>query len=73
MHPRNLLIITLFALCHVQLSGQALTNALPASSQQPSVSIADPTDSAAAQLPDDFEGLRRAGGAYRVSLGLEPS
>ena len=30
MRPRNLVIITLFALCHLQLSGQALTNALPA-------------------------------------------
>jgi LPS-assembly protein len=53
MHPRNLVIITLIALCHVQLSGQALTNALPASPQQPSVVIADPTDNAAVQLPDD--------------------
>ncbi len=32
MRPRNLVIITLLALCHLQLSGQALTNALPAAS-----------------------------------------
>jgi len=53
MHPRNLVIITLIALCHAQLSGQALTNALPAPPEQPSVVIADPTDGPAAQLPDD--------------------
>ncbi len=53
MHPRNLLIITLIALCHLQLTGQALTNALPASPQQPPVVSVDPADSATAQLPDD--------------------
>jgi LPS-assembly protein len=53
MHPRNLLIITLVALCHLQLTGQALTNALPASPQQPPGVSADPVDSRAAQLPDD--------------------
>jgi LPS-assembly protein len=30
MRPRNLVFITLLALCHLQLGGQALTNALPA-------------------------------------------
>ena len=29
MHPRNFVFITLLALCHPQLSGQMLTNALP--------------------------------------------
>ena len=54
MRPRNLVIITLLALCHLQLSGQTLTNALP-------TSVSDSThrrcrlqsDDAAAQLPDD--------------------
>jgi LPS-assembly protein len=56
MRPRNLLIITLFALCHLQLSGQALTNALPAPptpAQAPAVILETPADRAAAQLPDD--------------------
>jgi LPS-assembly protein len=46
MRPRNLVFITLLALCHLQLGGQTLTNALPPATQDPG------TDSAA-QLPDD--------------------
>jgi LPS-assembly protein len=53
MRPRNLLIITLITLCHHQLMGQALTNALPASPQAPGVVSADPGDASAARLPDD--------------------
>ncbi len=37
MRPRNLVFITVLALCHLQLGGQALTNALPPA-QQPSTS-----------------------------------
>jgi LPS-assembly protein len=48
MRPRNLVLITLLALCHLQLGGQTLTNALPPSPQQPAS-----TNSPAAQLPDD--------------------
>jgi len=34
MHPRNLVFITLLGLCHLQVTGQALTNALPPMKQQ---------------------------------------
>src|ERR1017187_2878071 len=53
MRPRNLVIITLLALCHLQLSGQALTNALPTSVSGTSVVATIPNSDAAAQLPDD--------------------
>lgn len=50
MHPRNFLFITLLALCHSQLSGQVLTNALPPAQQDaPAASIG--ADNGA--LPDD--------------------
>jgi LPS-assembly protein len=52
MHPRNFVFITLLALCHPQLSGQMLTNALPPAMQQRSA----PTNRAGAgersSLPD---------------------
>jgi LPS-assembly protein len=41
MHPRNFVFITLLALCHPQLRGQMLTNALPFAAQQATSS--DPT------------------------------
>jgi LPS-assembly protein len=53
MHPRNFVFITLLALCHPQLSGQVLTNALPAAAQEthearnPTLQNQDPS------LPDD--------------------
>ena len=56
MRPRNLVFITLLALCHLQLAGQALTNALPPP-QQATPSPAAPTsiplnlDDPTAQLP----------------------
>ncbi len=53
MCSRNLVIITLIALCHVQLSGQALTNALPKDSQGVASIVAVPIDTATSQLPDD--------------------
>ena len=34
MHPRNFVFITLLSLCHPQLRGQMLTNALPPAGQQ---------------------------------------
>jgi LPS-assembly protein len=46
MHPRNLVFITLLVLCHPQLRGQILTNALPPANQQ----APTPADT---QLPDD--------------------
>ncbi len=53
MHPRNFVFITLLALCHPQLRGQMLTNALPAAAQQ-----AAPSDHAGSKtdvnlLPED--------------------
>ena len=45
MRPRYLVFITLLALCHLQLRGQALTNALPPAQVD--------TGGAAASLPED--------------------
>ncbi len=50
MHPRNFVFITLLALCHLQLAGQVLTNALPPAAQEPDHPAAEDR---AAQLPDD--------------------
>jgi LPS-assembly protein len=58
MRPRNFVFITLLALCHLQVGGQVLTNALPPAQQRatdPGVPAADggnnqPFDTA---LPDD--------------------
>jgi LPS-assembly protein len=53
MRPRNLLSITLLALCHLHLCGQALTNPLPgASAGAANLPVAEGTP-ALAQLPDD--------------------
>jgi LPS-assembly protein len=52
MRPRNLVIITLLTLCHLQLSGQTLTDVLPTSASVPSI-VVTPVTNAAAQLPDD--------------------
>jgi LPS-assembly protein len=58
MRPRNLVFITLLALCHLQLGGQTLTNALPPA-QQSSVGAGATTPDlqshadSNAQLPDD--------------------
>jgi LPS-assembly protein len=43
MRPRNLLFITMLALCHLQMRGQALTNAAPPATN----------DDAVASLPND--------------------
>jgi LPS-assembly protein len=65
MHPRNLVFITLLGLCHLQVTGQALTNALPpirqqaassgsatAASDHPILNDAD-AQAPASSLPDD--------------------
>ncbi len=53
MHPRNFVFITLLALCHPQVWGQVLTNALPpATYETPSQKNAG-AENDATQLPDD--------------------
>ena len=53
MHPRNFVFITLLALCHLQLGGQVLTNALRAPSYEtPGPNVAS-KEGLIAQLPDD--------------------
>ncbi|HZB88913.1 MAG TPA: LPS assembly protein LptD [Terracidiphilus sp.] len=49
MHPRNFVFITVLVLCHLQLRGQVLTNALPPAG---TASPAAP-DTSNAALPDD--------------------
>ncbi len=53
MRSRNLVFITLTALCHLQLSGQALTNALRTSGPDSTSIVASPIDTSSTQLPDD--------------------
>jgi LPS-assembly protein len=59
MRPRYFLCITLLTLCHLQVTGQTLTNAIPPPTSQaiPTPAAADtknsPDASDAAQLPDD--------------------
>jgi LPS-assembly protein len=48
MHPRNFVFITVMTLCHLQLAGQMLTNALP-----PSQGTANGQEPSTSQLPDD--------------------
>ena len=50
MRPRNLVFITLLALCHLQLGGQALTNAAPGGTQG---AAGGPAAQSTAALPDD--------------------
>ncbi len=52
MHPRNLVFITALTLCHFQLEGQMLTNALPPVQDRPGSTIASQNGSAP-QLPED--------------------
>lgn len=51
MRPRNLVFITLLALCHTHIAGQTLTNALPPSTQAASDSQALPSDPGQEILP----------------------
>jgi len=53
MRPRTLLFITLLALCHAQLRGQALTNPAPAPQVTASGAAAEDVSASVAQLPDD--------------------
>lgn len=53
MRPRNLVFITMLALCHLQLRGQALTNALPSAALGAAGITTTASDDANAQLPDD--------------------
>src|SRR5579859_7738199 len=52
MHPRNFVFITLMTLCHLQLAGQMLTNALPPSQNSAAIPSAAQSSSVS-QLPDD--------------------
>jgi LPS-assembly protein len=52
MHPRNLVFITVLTLCHLQLAGQVLTNALPPANQVSSPLNTNSQDRVS-QLPDD--------------------
>ena len=57
MLPRNLVFITMLALCHLQLGAQALTNAFPPAQENPaSISATGgdtPTAQPSAALPED--------------------
>src|ERR1035441_9339063 len=52
MHPRNFVFITLLVLCHLQLAGQVLTNALPPV-QEPAAAPNPVSQAASTQLPED--------------------
>ena len=52
MRPRNLVFITLLALCHLQLGGQTLTNGLPPAPTPPAGAGA-PESATQASLPDE--------------------
>ncbi len=52
MHPRNLVFITVITLCHLQLAGQMLTNALPPA-QSPAGGVSSGQTTPPSQLPDD--------------------
>jgi LPS-assembly protein len=52
MHPRNFVFITVLALCHLQLAGQVLTNALPPAAQQAVNPTVPAAESDNVQLPD---------------------
>ena len=63
MRPRNLVFITMLALCHLQLRGQALTNAAP-----PAVEDADRASTPATDGP----GQSAAGAGLSPSLPDDP-
>jgi LPS-assembly protein len=52
MHPRNFVFITVMTLCHLQLDGQMLTNALPPS-QGGAKTVRSAQDASVSQLPDE--------------------
>jgi LPS-assembly protein len=51
MHPRTLLFITILALCHLQIQGQALTNAAPPAAQEADRTGAPAADSSVSGIP----------------------
>lgn len=53
MHPRNFVFITLLTLCHPQLRGQMLTNALPPTTPQAAPSDHAGSESNESTLPED--------------------
>jgi LPS-assembly protein len=53
MRPRNFVFITVLALCHLQVGGQVLTNALPAPAQRATRAHASAAGDGDAPLPDD--------------------
>ncbi len=53
MHSRNFVFITLLALCHLQLAGQVLTNALPAADRTLKENPPSGPQQNPASLPDD--------------------
>jgi LPS-assembly protein len=53
MRPRYLVFITLLAVCHLQLSGQALTNAAPTAQRETSGAAETPATPDSNVLPDD--------------------
>jgi LPS-assembly protein len=52
MHPRIFVFITVMTLCHLQLAGQMLTNALPLG-QGPATVVSGGQQSTVSRLPDD--------------------
>lgn len=52
MHPRNFVFITVMTLCHLQLAGQMLTNALPPF-QSGASGVNSSQDASSSQLPDE--------------------
>ncbi len=52
MHPRNFVFITVMTLCHLQVTGQVLTNALPPA-QSAAGGVIDGQQATASQLPDE--------------------
>jgi LPS-assembly protein len=53
MHPRNFVFITLLTLCHLQLRGQMLTNALPPATPRASQSNPASSETNKTSLPED--------------------
>ena len=52
MNPRNFVCITLLALCHLQVAGQVLTNALPPATKAAPLAANPAPDTSTAQPPD---------------------
>lgn len=77
MHPRNLLCITLLALCHLLLQGQALTNAAPSASLpddpgQEILPVAQPEPEPASGVPVEWvaQNQSRTGDTWTLAGGV---